>query len=29
LAFDGGAVGLGGPAAEICHVEICHVSILT
>ena len=25
LAFDGGAVGLGGPAAEICYVESCHV----
>ena len=29
LAFDSGAVGLGGPAAEVCHVESCHVSILT
>ena len=29
LAFDARAVRLRGPAAEICHVESCHVSILT
>ena len=29
LALDGRAVRLGGPAAEICHVESRHVSILT
>ena len=29
LAFDGRTVRLGGPAAEIFHVESCHVSILT
>ncbi len=29
LALYGGAVRLGSAAAEICHVESCHVSILT
>ena len=28
LAFDGSTVRLGGPAAEIHHVESCHVSIV-
>jgi hypothetical protein len=29
LAFDGSTVRLRGPAAEIHHVESCHLSILT